>query len=75
MIIKKNRYEKPKKSSNKLLFKGASTADLLLPITSNYRFCGVEIVPDYNCFDIYKDGDIVKDLENYPTHLKEVFQL
>jgi modulator of drug activity B len=61
--------------TNQLLFKGASTADLLLPITSNYRFCGVEIAPDYNCFDIYKDGDIVKDLENYPTHLKEVFQL
>ncbi|GEP50213.1 NADPH quinone reductase MdaB [Flavobacterium noncentrifugens] len=57
------------------LFKGASTADFLLPITSNYRFCGVAIVPDYNCFDIFKDGDITKDLENYPSHLKSVFEL
>jgi modulator of drug activity B len=57
------------------LFHGATTADALLPITSNYRFCGVEIVPDYNCFDIFKDGDIVKSLENYPAHLETVFNL
>lgn len=57
------------------LFRGATTADALLPITSNYRFCGVEIVADYNCFDIFKDGDIVKSLENYPAHLASVFNL
>lgn len=55
------------------LFKGISTQDYLLHITSNYRFCGVEVVPDYNCFDIFKDGDIAKDLENYPVHLAKVF--
>ncbi|WP_316783494.1 NAD(P)H-dependent oxidoreductase [Pedobacter frigiditerrae] len=56
-----------------LLFEGRSTADVLIQITSNYRFCGVEIVGDYNCFDIFKDGDITRDLENYPIHLKEKF--
>jgi modulator of drug activity B len=54
-----------------VLFQGRSTADFFIPITSNYRFCGVDIIPDYNCYDIYKDGDISKDLENYPIHLKE----
>ena len=34
-----------------------------------------EIVPDYNCFDIFKEGDIVGDLENYPKHLEKVFEL
>ncbi|WP_199118352.1 NAD(P)H-dependent oxidoreductase [Pedobacter sp. ASV28] len=57
------------------LFRGATTADLLLPITSNYRFCGVEIMPDYNCFDIFKDGDIGGDLANYPEYLKNIFEL
>lgn len=57
------------------LFQGISSADFLMHITSNYRFSGVEIVADYNCFDIFKDGDIAKDLENYPKHLEEVFQL
>ena len=60
---------------NQLLFEGRSTADVLIQITSNYCFCGVEVVADYNCFDIFKDGDIVGDLENYPTHLQEVFNL
>jgi modulator of drug activity B len=60
---------------NQVLFEGRSTADALIQITSNYRFCGVAIVADYNCFDIFKEGDIVGDLENYPEHLKKVFGL
>jgi modulator of drug activity B len=54
------------------LMQGKGTSDLFLNITSNYRFCGVEILPGYNCFDIFKDGDINKDLENYPVHLTKV---
>lgn len=60
---------------NQVLFEGRSTADILIQITSNYRFCGVEVVADYNCFDIFKDGDIVGDLENYPAHLQKVFDI
>jgi len=60
---------------NQVLFKGRSTPDALIQITSNYRFCGAEVVADYNCFDIFKDGDIVGDLENYPAHLLEVFNI
>lgn len=58
-----------------MLFEGRSTADVLIQITSNYRFCGVEIVADYNCFDIFKDGDIAGCLENYPKHLVKVLSL
>jgi modulator of drug activity B len=65
----KNSFDDP----NQVLFKGRSTADFFIPITSNYRFCGVEILADYNCFDIFKDGDIAKDLENYPAHLRGIF--
>jgi modulator of drug activity B len=60
---------------NQVLFEGRSTADVLIQITSNYRFCGAEIVPDYNCFDIFKDGNIVGTLENYPQHLEKIFGL
>lgn len=61
--------------SAQLLFEGRSTADALIQITSNYRFCGAEVLRDYNCFDIFKDGDIVGDLENYPAHLQKVLGL
>ncbi|MEO6232540.1 MAG: NAD(P)H-dependent oxidoreductase [Ferruginibacter sp.] len=57
------------------LFEGKGLADIFLHITSNYRFCGYDILPGYNCFDIFKDGDISKDLEHYPTHLAQVFGL
>ena len=36
------------------LFQGKTTADLFLHISSNYRFCGYDILPDYNYFDIFK---------------------
>jgi modulator of drug activity B len=57
------------------LMQGKSSSDLLLNITSNYRFCGCNIVPEYNCFDIFKNGDIAKDLINYPAHLTKIFNL
>ena len=60
---------------NQMLFQGRSTADILIQITSNYLFCGVEILPDYNCFDIFKDGDIAGSLENYPKHLSKMLGL
>ena len=56
------------------LMQGKSVADLFLNITSNYRFCGYEIMDGYNCFDIFRRTDIAKDLENYPSHLKEIFR-
>lgn len=55
------------------LLQGKSTSDLFLNITSNYRFCGCEIVTGFNCYDIFKTKNIVKDLENYPAHLKSLF--
>ena len=57
------------------LLQGKGTADLFLNITSNYKFCGVEIIDGFNCFDIFKDGDIAKDLENYPKYLEKKFNL
>ena len=60
---------------NQILFKGKGLADIFLHITSNYRFCGYDIIDSYNCFNIFKcePGDIVKDLENYPKYLAKAF--
>ncbi|WP_426480581.1 NAD(P)H-dependent oxidoreductase [Chryseobacterium sp. R2ACT005] len=57
------------------LYRGRSTEDALIHITSNYRFCGVEIVPDHNCFNIYKGGNNEAVLEEYPAHLEKVFKI
>ncbi|RYD66710.1 MAG: flavodoxin family protein [Verrucomicrobiaceae bacterium] len=52
------------------LFRGKSTADLFLHITSNYRFTGYEILPDFGVFDIFKDPDIPGALEEFKQHLE-----
>lgn len=57
------------------LFRGKGITDIFLPITSNYRFCGYEIMESYNCFDIFKNPNIAKDLELYPAQLAKVFEL
>lgn len=54
-----------------ILYRGKSTADLFLPITSNYRFCGYDILPAFGVFDIYKNPDIPRSLEEYRQHLKK----
>ncbi|MDF2551045.1 MAG: mdaB 1 [Chryseobacterium sp.] len=58
---------------NQYLFAGKGLTDIFLHITSNYRFCGYDIMDSYNCFDIYRRTDIAKDVENYPAHLVKVF--
>lgn len=39
------------------LFEGKGLSDIFLHITSNYRFCGYDIVDSYNCFDIFRRSD------------------
>ena len=51
------------------LFEGKGLSDIFLPITSNYRFCGYDIIDSYNCFDIFKRSDINTDIEKYPAYL------
>lgn len=53
------------------LFGGKGTDDLFLPITSNYKFCGFDILPDFGVFDIFKDPEIELALEDYKRHLEE----
>ena len=42
-------------------------ADLFLPITSNYKFCGYDILRRFGVLDIYKNPDIPRALEDYPA--------
>ncbi|MDV4043718.1 flavodoxin [Elizabethkingia anophelis] len=57
---------------NQNLMKGKTTDDLLLSITSNYAFCGAEILPGFNSFDVVKNGTPKEDLENYKIYLANI---
>ena len=56
---------------NSFLYGGKGTADLFLPITSNYKFCGYDILPAFGVFDIYKNPNIPRALEDYQRHLEK----
>ena len=56
---------------NGVLYGGKGTADLFLHITSNYKFTGYDILPDYGVFDIFKSPDISRALEDYKRHLEK----
>ncbi len=53
------------------LLGGKGTADLFLHLTSNYRFIGFDILPDFGVFDIFKSPDIPGALEDYRRHLEQ----
>jgi NADPH dehydrogenase (quinone) len=58
-------------NADSVLYSGKGTADLFLHITSNYKFMGFDILPDYGVFDIYKTPDIPKALYEYTQHLEK----
>ena len=54
-----------------VLFGGKGRGDLFLHITSNYKFCGYHILPDFGVFDIFKNPNIPRALEDYHRHLEK----
>lgn len=54
-----------------VLYGGKGTADLFLHITSNYKFMGFDILPDFGVFDIFKTPDLPRALEDYRRHLEQ----
>jgi len=55
-----------------VLYRGKGTADVFLNITSNYKFCGYDILPDFGVFDIFKKTEAIPAaFEDYKRHLAE----
>src|SRR3954469_3770723 len=53
-----------------VLYRGKGTADVFLNITSNYKFCGYDILPDFGVFDIFKKIEAIPGaFEDYKRHL------
>ena len=56
-------------NSDSILFAGKSADDLLLHITSNYKFTGFDVLPSFGIYNIFRDGSIDVRLEEYKQHL------
>ncbi|CAM3066014.1 NAD(P)H-dependent oxidoreductase [Rariglobus hedericola] len=54
-----------------ILYGGKGTADVFLNITSSYKFCGYDVLPDFNVFDIFKKIEAIPaSFEDYKRHLE-----
>ena len=52
-----------------VLFAGKTVDDLLLNISSNYKFTGFDVLPSFGIYDIFRDQAIDKRLEEYKEYL------
>ena len=56
---------------DQFLFEGKSADDALLSVTTNYKFCGSEILPSFSCYDVVKNPNIKEDIKNYIIHIQD----
>ncbi|NIE84224.1 MULTISPECIES: NAD(P)H-dependent oxidoreductase [unclassified Burkholderia] len=54
------------------LFTGRSVDDVFIANTTNYRFCGAEILPAFSCFDVIKAPRVDEDIARLREHLARV---
>ena len=55
-----------------IMFQGKTVDEVFLHNTAVYKFCGVEILPSFSCFDVLKEPDIEAELEGMKVHLKKI---
>jgi NADPH dehydrogenase (quinone) len=54
------------------LFDGKTVDDVFVANTANYKFCGVEILPSFSCFNVVKEADVEGDIKRLREHLARV---
>jgi len=58
---------------NQVLLEGKSVDDVFACYTASYKFCGVEVLPSFSCFDVIKAPSISADFERLEQHLADAF--
>jgi len=54
------------------LFGGKTVDDVFISNTANYKFCGVEILPSFSCFNVVKEAQVEDDIKRLQAHLSKV---
>ena len=57
---------------NQALFEGKSVDDVFIANTSNYKFCGAEILPSFSCYNVVKDPTIEENIKRYQQYLVSI---
>jgi len=56
------------------LFNGKTVDDIFVSNTANYKFCGIDILPSFSCYDVMKQADIENDIVRLIEHLQLVLE-
>lgn len=60
-------------NTDQFLFEGKSLDDVLIAISSVYKFCGFQILEGFACFDVKKAPQIEEDFKRYKEKLANIF--
>lgn len=70
-------WNAPKEAFNDLnqyLLEGKSADDVVYNITLNYKFSGYELLPNFHCFDVWKNPTVDLYESDYAVHLEKIYQ-
>ncbi len=59
-------------NKEQILYDGKTVDDAFIAVTTNYKFCGAEILPSFACYDVLKNPDIQNDINRFKEHLNSV---
>jgi modulator of drug activity B len=54
------------------LFEGRSVDDVFIGNTSNYKFCGADVLPSFSCHDVIEAPQFENDVKRYRYILKNI---
>ncbi len=74
MTTSQNAPEKAFNDENQYLFAGRGLDDLLLPITTVFKFSGAEILPAFAAYDVMKNPDIENDKIKFDGYLNNLLK-
>ncbi|MBQ5265189.1 NAD(P)H-dependent oxidoreductase [Klebsiella pneumoniae] len=62
-------------NEDQYLFTGKSVDEVMIANTTNYRFCGAEVLPAFSAFNVVKDPQVDQYIAELREHLATFFPL
>ena len=59
-------------NKDQYLFNGQTIDEIFAFNTANYKFCGVDILPSFSCFNVVKEAQVDADIQRLREYLTKV---
>ena len=61
-------------NKNQYLFGGQTVDEVFAFNAANYKFCGVDVLPSFSCFNVVKEAQVESDIQRLKEHLNKVLK-